>query len=929
MKFRTLLVTAVCLGPVAWGLRPDTGALSAQTSATPLESVLNGLTFRNIGAFRPGAWITEIAVPDTPAREHLYTIYAASRTGGLWKTVNNGITWANITDSIEAAAVGAVAVAPSNSQIVWVGTGEQANARSSYSGKGVYKSVDGGATWQFMGLPDSHHIARIVIHPKNPDIVLVAAMGHLFTRNEERGVFRTADGGKTWQKVLYVDDGTGATDLVINRANPNIVYAAMYEKHRTPWQLQLGGPGTGLYRSDDGGVKWQKLGGGLPAGNLGRIGIDIFQKNPNILYAVVENVNARTPEMGTAIDGCDMGGRRGGGPVEFPGPGEDDQQPQGRGRGGAARIGNEIYRTDDGGKTWRKTHGHDVDVAGGKAPYSFNQLKIDPGNAEHVIVTSDTMYSSRDGGKSWGCTNSTGFFSRIFGDFRTIWWDQQDPNRVMLGSDGGVSVSYDGGRTAMTFLNKALGEVYAIGVDMDDPYNVYAGLQDHDSWKGPSNGPTGRVTLDHWTTVGPGDGMYNQVDPTDSRWVYNTREMGNHGRFDQTTGQRTVIAPPAPQGVTLRYNWVAPIVLSPHNPQIVYAGSQFLHRSLSRGDAWEVLSPDLTTGDAAKCGRSNMGNVPYCNITSISESPLRAGTIWVGTDDGKVQVTENHGAAWTDATPALVAAGAPVEWAVSRVFASPHDAATAFVSKSGFRHDDFRPQLFRTSDAGKTWTRISGSLPPGAINVVVQDRKNRNLLIVGTDLAVHVSIDGGTSWSRLKANLPTVAYHDLTIHPRENDLVLGTYGRAIWVGDITPLQDLTRETLDKATHLFDIEPRARYGFSAIGNYFLRGHSYLDAPNEPEAIVINYYVKTANPAGARVTVAEAGGRTVATLTGPANAGLNRLLWSLGSGRGGGGGRGAGPEGGRGAGPAAVGDYVVTLDIGGDKQTKTARIRERIR
>jgi len=936
LKVKIAILAAAFLLPWASALGSDVNAQQAQPSA--LESVLNRLTFRNTGPFRPGAWITEIAVPDTPARDHLYTIYAASRTGGLWKTVNNGITWQNVTDSIDAAAVGSVAVAPSNSQIVWVGTGEQANARSSYSGKGVYKSIDGGATWQFMGLPDSHHIARIVIHPKNPDVVIVAAMGHLFSRNEERGVFRTIDGGKTWQKVLYVDDGTGATDLVINRTNPNIVYAAMYEKHRMPWQLVLGGPGTGIYRSDDGGAKFTKLAGGLPTGTLGRIGIDVYQKNPNVLYAVVENLNPRTPEMGAAIDGCQMGAARGRGgnadadATEPPSPGDDGQQPQGRGRGGVARIGNEIYRSDDGGKTWRKAHGHDVDVAGGKAPYSFNQLKIDTGNPEHLIVTSDQMYTSGDGGKSWACTNNSGFFRGIFGDYRSIWWDPVDPNRIMLASDGGVSVSLDGGRTAQAFLNKALGEVYAIGVDMDDPYNVYAGLQDHDSWMGPSNGKSGRVTLDHWTTVGPGDGMYNQVDPTDTRWVYNSHEMGNHGRFDRTTGQRRSITPPAPPGATLRYNWVAPIVLSPHNPQIVYAGSQFLHRSFNRGEAWEVISPDLTVNEPGKAGR-NSGSVPYATITSISESPLRAGVIWVGTDDGKVQVTESHGASWRDATPLLVTAGAPVDWAVSRVFASPHDAATAFISKSGFRHDDFKPQLFKTTDTGKTWTRVSANLPDEPINVVVQDRKNRNLLIVGTDKAVHVSIDGGASWSRLKANLPTVAFHDLTIHPRENDLVMGTYGRAVWVGDITPLQDLTTETLDKSAHLFDIEPRARYGFGAIGNYFLRGSSQLDAPNEPEAIVINYYVKADVEAGARVTVAEPGGRVMTTLTGPARRGLNRVQWSLGGGGGrGGGGGGAGRAGGAGAaaptGPAPVGDYVVTLEVGSEKMTKPARIRDRI-
>ena len=919
-----------------WAFSPVVGLSARQAQPTPLEAVLNQLTFRNIGPFRPGAWVTEIAVPDTPAREHLYTIYAASRTGGLWKTVNNGINWQNITDSIEVAAVGAVAVAPSNSQVVWVGTGEQANARSSYSGKGVFKSIDGGATWQFMGLPDSHHIARIVIHPTNPDIVWVAAMGHLFSRNTERGVFRTADGGKTWQKTLYVDDGTGATDLVINKQSPNTLFAAMYEKHRMPWQLILGGPGTGLYRSDDGGVKWTKLTAGLPTGNLGRIGIDIYQKNPNILYAVVENVNPRPETMGAAIDGCQMTPARGRGGAgdEFPSPGDDGdeyeqqaQQPaQGRGRGGnAPRIGNEIFRSDDGGKTWRKTHIDGVDVAGGKAPYSFNQLKIDTGNPDHLVVTSDQMYSSRDGGKTWSCTNSDGFFRGIFGDFRAIWWDQQDPQRIMLASDGGVGLSYDGGRTAQSFVNLPLGEVYALGVDMDDPYNVYAGLQDHDSWMGPSNGPSGRVTSDHWTTVGPGDGMYNQVDPADSRYVYNTREMGNHGRFDRTTGDRTVITPPAPPGATLRYNWVAPLMISPHNPQTIYAGSQFLHRSSNRGDGWETISPDLTVNEPGKAGR-NSGSVPYATITTISESPLREGLLWVGTDDGKVQVMDTNGRSWTDATPALVAAGAPVDWAVSRVFASPHDAATAFVSKSGFRHDDFRPMLFKTTNTGKSWTRIGANLPNAPINVVVQDRKNANLLIVGTDTAVHVSIDGGATWARLKANLPAVAFHDLTIHPRENDLVLGTYGRALWTGDITPLQDLTAQTLEKNVHLFDIEPRARYGFGAVGNYFLRGNGQVDTPNEPDAIVINYYVKADVAAGAQVTITSASGQTVATLTGPARRGLNRVLWSLGGGGGRGG--GGGGQGGAPAGPPAVGQYTVTLDVGGEKMSKPAQVRARI-
>ena len=862
----------------------------AQT-ADALDAVLKGLTFRNIGPFRTAAWVTEVAVPDTPLHDHLYTMYAATRSGGVWKTTNAGTTWTPITDSVGIAAVGAVAIASSNPAVVWVGTGDQANARSSYSGKGVFKSIDAGATWQFMGLPDSHHIARIVIHPANPDIVYVAAMGHLFSKNEERGVFRTMDGGRTWKKVLYVNDGVGAIDLVMNRRTPAILYAAMYDKDRRPWQIVESGPGSAIYRSANGGDTWEKLGGGLPTGRIGRIGLDLYQRNPLVLYALLENQNPKPGAAGTEVSAIS--------PLT------------------AGIIGNELYRTDDGGKTWRKVT--DVNVAGGKAPYSFNQMRINPHDDKTVIVTSDSMFISRDAGKTWDAN----FFRGMFGDFRAMWWDPDDKDRIILGSDGGVSVSVDGGKTGDYFPNMGVGEAYAIGVDMDDPYNVYAGFQDHDSWKGPSNGPTGRITLEQWVTVGPGDGMYNVVDPSDSRWVYNTRELNQMGRMDQKTGVRTNIAPTRPAGQPrLRYNWIAPIALSPHNSQIVYAGAQVLFRSLNRGDTWEEISPDLTTNDPDKIGR----NVPYCTITSISESPLKAGTIWVGTDDGKVQLTQNLGGAWSDATPALVAAGAPADRWVSRVFASPHEAATAFVSKSGFRNDDFAPYLYRTTDYGKTWTAIAGDLPNAPINVVVQDRKNRQLLVVGNDRGVFVSIDGGTRWSGLAANLPTVAVHDLTIHPRENDLVVATYGRALWTGDITPLQELSGDVAGKNAYLFDIEPRARYGFGDQGmNYHLFGDKFLEVPNEPEALVLNYYL-TSDATEATITVADLSGKTIRQLKGPARHGLNRALVNRAGSFGGRGGRG------RGAGPVepplVIGEYVVTVEAGGEKLTKTARVRARI-
>ena len=547
-------------------------------------------------------------------------------------------------------AIGAIAIAPSNNQVVWVGTGDQANARSSYSGKGVYKTTDGGKTWQAMGLPDSQHIARIVIHPSNPDIVYVAAMGHLFSTNEERGVFKTVDGGLHWKKVLYANDHTGAIDLVMSKSTPGVVYAAMYDKQRMPWRLIESGPESGIFKSTNGGDTWTQLGGGLPTGTLGRIGLDLYQKNPNILYAVVENLNPGTP---------------------------------GTGRGSGGSIGGEIYRTDDAGATWHKTHPATVNV-GGKAPYSFGQIKIDPSNDQHVIVNSDSMPHSEDGGKTWGGMTfpTSGFFNEAFGDFRTMWWDEtRTPQRILLGSDGGLQISFDGGKTSDVAPNLRIGEAYAVGVDMDDPYHVYAGFQDHDSWKGPVNGPMGSVSLENWVTVGPGDGMYNVVDPTDSRWAYNTRELGQMGRMDQKTGVRANIAPArAPEH---RFNWIAPIAVSPHDPKTIYAGAEVLFRSKDRGDHWDAISPDLTTNDASKIG---FPSTPYCSITSISESPATAGVIWVGTDDGKVQLTRDAGTTWTDITPALTSAGAPVDRWVSRVFASPFEA------EHGFRLEDGIPQ---------------------------------------------------------------------------------------------------------------------------------------------------------------------------------------------------------------------------------------------
>ncbi len=851
------------------------------------STLFDKLAWRNLGPFRTGAWLTAIAVPETPQTAHLYTFYLGFRNGGVWKTVNNGTTFEPVFDAQSSLSIGAIDVAPSDPNIVWVGTGEAYSARSSYSGDGVYKSADAGKTWTHMGLRDTQHISRLLIHPKNPNIVYVAAMGHLFTPNEERGLFRTDDGGKTWKKILYVDNNTGVIDLVLNRRNPDVVFAVTYELKRKPWDLDIGGPGSGIWKTTNGGKTWTKLTGGLPAGRIGRIGIDLYQANPNVLYAIVENANPRKPtEQEAARD------------RERPKPSE-------------TVIGNQVYRTDDGGKTWRMTHDPSITV-GSKAAYSFNIIRVNPGDVNHIAVISDAMPNSSDGGKTWQGTSwpPKGMFVSAFGDFRAMWWDSQNPDRIIAGSDGGLNISYDRGKTVDHYLNLPVGEFYTVETDMDEPYNIYGGMQDHDSWKAPSHGWSGSVNIADWITVGEGDGMYNKVDPNDSRWLINSREFGSHRRIDQKLRTMTDIMPRRPKGEPpLRWNWTPPIALSPHNGAIVYTGAQVLLRSLNRGDTWQEISPDLTTNDAAKTfGR---GNIQHCTLTTVSESPVTAGVIWVGSDDGKVQVTRNHGGTWTDVTAALAKAGGPADRWVSRVHASPHEAGTAFVAKTGFRMDDFAPYLFKTTDYGATWTPMVTGLPQQPVNVVWQDRVNRQLVFAGTDKGVYVSLDGGGRWVAMRGDMPNVPVHDLQVHPREQDLVVGTYGRAIFVTDVSWLQQVTEAVLGETVRLFDIEPRKSFQTSGWGNYDFYGDRYRPTPNEPVGFAIQYYLRDAAAKKVGVTIADTAGKVVRTANGTTQQGLNVVTWDM---------RTSDRR------LAPVGDYQVTLDVDGQKFTKTARIRQ---
>jgi photosystem II stability/assembly factor-like uncharacterized protein len=851
--------------------------------------LLAGMKARSIGPAGTSGRVAAIAAVESNPD----VVYVGSASGGVWKSVNGGLTWAPVFDDQPVASIGAVAVFQRNPDVVWVGTGE-GNVRNSVSvGNGIYRSLDGGRTWSHLGLEKTERIYRIVLHPENPDVVWVSALGRLWGENPERGVFKTEDGGKTWKRVLYVDERTGASDLVMDPVNPNKLFASMWQFRRWPWSFKSGGPGSGLYVTYDGGESWKKLteDDGLPKGELGRIGLAIAPSSPDVVYAMVE-------------------------------------------AGKSA-----LLRSEDGGKSWQTVNDrYDVNPR----PFYFGDIRVDPQQPNRVYSLDYEVRVSNDGGRTFA-TQISGFL--IHGDHHALWIDPKNPDRMYEGNDGGVAVSHDRGRTTAFVGNLPLAQYYHVAVDLETPYNIYGGLQDNGSWRGPSTvWQQGGIRNHAWQAVGQGDGFDVQPDPADSMTGYSMWQGGNLGRYDLRKGELREIKPPAPDGVKLRFNWNAGLALDPFEPGTVYYGSQFLHKSTDRGETWTIVSPDLTSNNPEWQKQEESGGLTpdvtaaenFTTIIAIAPSPLERGVIWVGTDDGRVQVTRDGGKSWTSVEKNVP--GVPANTWIPHIRASKHAGGEAFVVFDNHRRSDWTPYVYRTDDYGKTWKSLATKDLRGYALSIEQDPVKKDLLFLGTEWGLWVSLDGGKRWMRWTHGLPTVAVSDLAIHPREHDLVIATHGRALYVlDDIRPLRMMTEETLAKPLHLYEVADARQYsqgpqaGGFGLGSGEFRGENRaygalltfsLADPKLPlpdtekerarkeeeraakRAAAAKEQPKTERemkaPEGAEgsapqkppaepaeeetapkveIRIADAAGKTVRTFKAPVTRGLNRVVWGL--------------------------------------------------
>jgi photosystem II stability/assembly factor-like uncharacterized protein len=741
------------------------------------SSKFKDLAWRWIGPKNISGRTIDVAVVAPKGRN--YTVYAATASGGLWKTDNEGTTWTSVLNAGPSAAIGDVAVAPSDPKILWAGTGEANIFRSSQAGIGVFKSTDAGATWTRMGLENTSTIPRIVIHPKNPDVVYVAASGHEWTDNPDRGVYKTADGGKTWQKILGINEKTGAIDLVMDPSDPETLYASTWQRIRNKWNDPRNFPdygGSGVFKTTDGGKAWKPVNTGLPEPRFrGRIGLDVCLSRPNVLYAFVDNYEISRKPTGEEL--TDTYGLPSSGIIK----------------------GATVYRSDDKGETWKQVSGLTPEQKTFMERHSntygwvFGQVRVDPNDPDTVYTMGLSLNVSHDGGKTFKRLRTPG------GDHHALWIDPDNSNYLLNGFDQGLAVSYDRGATWRYFQDVLpVCQFFNLNYDMASPFHVFGSMQDHGSFRGVVDLSKGRdkIPAVAFEEAPGGEGSNHAIDPDNPNIVYSAgfygtisrTDIGKGGNWYQTS--KFLLPRTYENEPRLRGQWLAPFILSPHNPGIIYHGMQYMFRSHDRGDTWERISPDLTYATA-----SEMGDIPYHTLFAISESPLMYGLIYAGTDDGKVHVTKDGGKSWTE-----IMAGLPTQKWVSRLVASAYDLGTVYMTQNGKRDDDFTPYVWKSTDYGKTWLDISKGIPVGPVNVIREDPVNKDILYLGTDGGVYVSMDQGKTWTVLGKDLPFVYVHDLIIHPRENIIVIATHGRGMWAIDANPINQK-----DKRRSWYDYE----------------------------------------------------------------------------------------------------------------------------
>lgn len=828
-----------------------------------------GLKPRSIGPAGMSGRVScvDVVLPQTR------TIYVGTATGGIWKSIDGGVTWEPIFDDQNTSSIGDITVDPTNPEIVWVGTGE-ANPRNSVGvGRGVFKTLDGGKTWQFLGLEKTEKISRLLLNPKNPDTAYVAALGTTWGENPERGVFKTEDGGKTWNKVLFVDEKTGAADLAMDPSNPNRLLAAMWEHRRWPWFFNSGGPGSGLYLSTDAGETWKKLSPkeGLPEGDLGRIGLAFSRSRPDIVYALIEAEKSA------------------------------------------------LCRSLDSGDSWDVVNAT-PNVS--PRPFYYADIRVHPQQHNTVYRLSSPLDVSTDGGKSF--KRLMDFFS-IHGDFHELWIHPDNGSLMVVGGDGGIGLSYDEGAHWNFVQNLPLGQYYHINVDLENPYNIYGGLQDNGSWRGPSRVLQGPAIFNfHWQSVGWGDGFGTLAIPRDSKLGYSMSQGGWLVRFNTVTGEQKDIRPPSPSGAKLRFNWNAAIAIDPLDIGILYYGSQYLHKSTDEGKSWQIISPDLTTNDPEKQKQAESGGLTkdvtaaenHCTILTISPSPVQNGVIWVGTDDGKVQLTRNGGQTWKDLSGKIIGMkdkGVPAGTWCPHIEPSQHEASTAYAVFDDHRRSNWTPYVFMTTDFGETWKSLATPAIDGFVHVIREDPVQKNLLFLGTEFGLYVSFTRGTEWTKWTSGLPTVPIRDMVIHPLDNDLIIGTHGRSVYIlDDIQPLREISNAILTKRLHLFRVTDTYQFQTSYFSlGYLAPGDTEFRGENRPYGALITYAIGSPRPPGTpkkppakgkeetdrtaaepeevpddktkdsriKIEILDAQGDVIRTIDGPKELGINRVSWDL--------------------------------------------------